>query len=88
MTRVTLHIVPNASKTEVVGQEGRAWKIRLAAAPIEGRANDALIKFLAEILDLAPTTIDLLKGQGSKIKVIEVPITEEDVYQAMIKQIR
>lgn len=88
MTRVTIHLVPNASKTEVVGQEGHAWKVRLAAAPIEGKANIALIKFLAEVFDVAPTTMDMLKGQGSKIKVVEVPITEEDVYQAMMRQIR
>ena len=45
---LTLHIQPGASRTEYAGPHGDAHKIRLAAAPVEGRANAALIEFLAD----------------------------------------
>jgi uncharacterized protein len=78
MTRLTVRVIPNASKTEVVGQEGNTWKIRLAAPPVDGKANEALIRFLADVLDLAPTNIEIVKGLSSKTKVVDVPLHETD----------
>ena len=50
---LTLHIQPGAKKTEVVGLHGDALKIRLASPPVDGKANEALIAFLAEKLGIA-----------------------------------
>ncbi len=79
MTRFTVRIIPNASSNEVVGFENGAWKIRLMVPPIEGKANKALIEFLADKLDLAPSEIDIVKGLSSKMKSIKVPMHEEDI---------
>lgn len=79
MTRITIRVVPNAKTTEVVGRENDAWKIRLSAPPIEGRANEALIEFLAEKLDLSPSEIEVVRGLTSKIKLVEVPLHAEDI---------
>ncbi|MFZ2269382.1 MAG: DUF167 domain-containing protein [Azonexus sp.] len=69
---LTLHIQPGAKKTEFAGLHGDALKIRLAAPPVEGKANEALVKFLAEVLHLPKSAVTLKSGQTSRRKVLEV----------------
>lgn len=85
MSRLTVRVIPNASKSEVVGFVEGAWKIRLAAPPVDGKANETLIRFLSDVLDLAPSEIDIIKGQTSKTKILDVPMHEEDVREALAK---
>lgn len=66
-------VIPNAKLTKVVGKFDGVWKIRLKAPPIEGKANEELIRFLAEKLECAPSEIEIEKGLGSKLKTISVP---------------
>lgn len=74
MSKITIHIVPNASTSQVIGKQGIAWKIRITASPIEGRANDALIKFLSDILDISKSSITITSGHTSKVKILEIPL--------------
>lgn len=69
---LTLHIQPGAKKTEFAGLHGDALKIRLAAPPVDGKANEALIRFLADVLDLPKSAVILKSGQTSRRKVLEV----------------
>lgn len=69
---LTLHIQPGAKKTEFAGLHGDALKIRLAAPPVDGKANEALLRFLAEVLDLPKSAVTLKSGQTSRRKVLEV----------------
>ena len=69
---LTLHIQPGAKKTEFAGLHGDALKIRLAAPPVDGKANEALIKFVAEVLGLPKSAVSLKSGQTSRRKVLEV----------------
>ena len=69
---LTLHIQPGAKKTEVTGEHGDALKIRLAAPPVDGKANDALLRFLADRLGLARQQVILKSGQTSRRKIVEV----------------
>jgi len=69
---LTLHIQPGAKKTEIAGTHGDALKIRLNAPPVDGKANAALIDFLAERLKLAKSRITLKSGQTSRRKVLAV----------------
>ena len=71
-TLLTLHIQPGAKTTEFAGLHGDALKIRLAAPPVDGKANDALIKFVAETLKLPKSAVTLKSGQTSRRKVLEV----------------
>lgn len=71
-TTLTLHIQPGAKKTEVAGLYGDALKIRLAAPPVDGKANAALIEFVAERLGLARSAVSLKSGQTSRRKVLTV----------------
>lgn len=69
---LTLHIQPGAKKTEFAGLHGDALKIRLAAPPVDGKANEALVRFLADVLDLPKSAVMLKSGQTSRRKVLEV----------------
>lgn len=69
---LTLHIQPGAKKTEFSGMHGDALKIRLAAPPVDGKANEALIRFIADRLNLPKSAVNLKSGQISRHKVLEV----------------
>jgi uncharacterized protein (TIGR00251 family) len=69
---LTLHIQPGAKKTEVAGEHGDALKIRLAAPPVDGKANAALLAFIAERLGVPKSAVTLKSGQASRRKVVEV----------------
>lgn len=80
---LTLHIQPGAKKTEFAGLHGDALKIRLAAPPVDGKANEALVKFVAETLGLAKSAVSLKSGQTSRRKVLEVTGTTPAVIAAL-----
>lgn len=67
---LTLHIQPGAKNTEAVGLHGDALKIKLAAVPADGKANSALLKFLALRFDVPITRVILKHGDKSRHKVI------------------
>lgn len=69
---LTLHVQPGAARTAVAGEHGDALKIRLAAPPIDGRANDCLLAFLADRLHVPRSAIALRGGQTSRRKVVVV----------------
>ena len=70
--RLTVQVVPNAKKTEVIGELEDALKLRLHAPPVDGKANEALIRFLAERLQVAKSAIHLTHGQTARRKILEV----------------
>ena len=84
MGLVRVHVVPNAKIDSVIGEHGDAIKIKLRAPAVEGKANAALIRFLAEQLKLPRHSIVLQHGHRSRDKVIRVDgLTAEDVRTRM-----
>ena len=69
---LAVHVQPGAKKSSVVGEHGDALKIRLAAPPVDGKANAALIEFLATRLGIARAQVTLKSGQTSRRKVLEI----------------
>ena len=69
---LTLHIQPGAKRTEFAGLHGDALKIRLAAPPVDGKANEALLRFVADTLGLPKSAVSLKSGQTSRRKVVEI----------------
>ncbi len=69
---LTLHVKPGAKRSEVSGLHGDALKIRLAAPPIEGRANEALVRFIAERFAVPLRNVELLRGAQSRHKMVKV----------------
>ncbi|MCX7195377.1 MAG: DUF167 family protein [Proteobacteria bacterium] len=69
---LVLHVQPGAKRTEVIGLHGDALKIRLAAPPIEGRANEALLRFIAGSFNVPLRSVELKQGVLSRHKVVLV----------------
>jgi uncharacterized protein len=70
--RLAVQIVPNAKKTEVIGVLDDALKIKLQAQPIEGKANEALVRFLAGALKVPRGALTITHGLTNKRKLVEV----------------
>ena len=67
-----MKVQPRARKSAIVGEVGEALKLALTAPPIEGRANQACIEFLAELLNVPRSSVTIAAGQSSRNKVIRV----------------
>jgi uncharacterized protein (TIGR00251 family) len=71
-TRLALRVQPRASRNEVAGPHGDALKVRLAAPPVDGAANEALVRFLADALQLPRASVTLVGGLSSRSKAVQV----------------
>ena len=86
MAILRVHVVPNAKVDSVVGMHGGAVKIKLRAPAVEGKANAALVRFLAEQMKLPRSTIVLKRGEKSRDKVIQIHgLSEEDLQRCLLK---
>lgn len=72
MATVQVKVVPGASKTRIVGRYGDAIKIQVAAPPEGGKANDAVIKLIADTLGIRRQQVQLVRGHAQARKTIEV----------------
>ena len=81
MAILRVHVVPNAKRDCIVGEHGGAIRIKLRAPAVEGKANAALVRFLAEELKLPRRTIVLQSGQKSRDKLLRIDVlSEEEVH--------
>ena len=84
MAILRVHVVPNAKSDAIVGAHGGAIKIKLRAQAIEGKANAALIRFIAEQLKITQHSIVLERGHRSRDKLIQIlGRSEEDVHKRL-----
>ena len=74
-----LSVSPGAKRTEVAGLHDGALRVRLAAQPVEGQANAALLRWLADELDTPRNTIELLRGDTSRRKQVRVTVPADQV---------
>ncbi len=79
--RIQIHAQPGAKRTEIAGLHGDAIKIRIQAPPVEGRANEELIRFLSEKLGVSRSQITLTKGETSRSKSFVVTDVSIDFVQ-------
>jgi len=70
--RLRLRVAPGARRSEIVGRYGDAWRVRVAAPPDRGRANDEVLQVLAEALDVRPRQLRLVAGASSRDKIVEL----------------
>ncbi len=67
-----MKVEPRSSKRCIAGVHGDALKVKLTSPPVEGKANEDLIEFLADVLGVRKSSIKIVQGQSSKQKVVEV----------------
>ena len=67
-----VYLQPRSSKNEIVGPYRDGIKVRVTAAPVEGKANEALLRFLAKEFGVTPSSIEIVRGHRSREKIIRV----------------
>ena len=83
-TVLTIHVQPKAKTTEVVGWHGDAVKIRVAAPPVEGAANEALVRFLAERLGITRAAVRIAGGATARRKRVAIDGVERERVVALL----
>jgi uncharacterized protein (TIGR00251 family) len=71
-TRLRLRVSPGARSAEVIGRHGEAWKVRVAAPAEAGRANEAVVRLLADALSLPRGAVTLVSGRGGRDKIFQL----------------
>lgn len=77
--KLALKVTPGAKKNEVLGWEddypqvGRVLKLKIAAPPVEGKANKEIILFLAKMLGVSKSSVEVVHGTSGRIKLVEIP---------------
>ncbi|RPI89436.1 MAG: YggU family protein [Spirochaetales bacterium] len=81
-TTLTIQVQPKAKRNEVLGFTEGILRLKIAAPPVEGKANKEVISYLSEVLDIPKSSVDIERGHTSKIKIIAINgIDRERIYE-------
>jgi uncharacterized protein len=80
MARLTVKVHPRAKRSAVTGRLGDAWKLDLAAPPVDGKANDECVRFFAGLAGVPRARVRIVTGLTSRTKVVEIEgVPQEDL---------
>jgi uncharacterized protein (TIGR00251 family) len=80
MARFTIRVQPGASANRIIGEEAGAWRIRVTAPPVDGKANEAVVRLLADCLGVRRGALAIERGHSDRTKVIAVEdLTAEEI---------
>jgi uncharacterized protein len=79
----TVRVVPRASRSQVLGEHDGALRVRVAAPPVEGAANEELIRTLARALNVPSRAVEITSGHASKVKHVRVQGAERHVLEIL-----
>ena len=69
---IKVRVQPRAPRTEIVGEHAGALKLRVAAPPVDGKANEECRRFLAKLFEVSATSVEIISGDSSRDKVIRI----------------
>ena len=72
MARLTVKVHPRARRSAITGRFGDAWKLDLAAPPVDGKANQECIRFFAELAGVPRSRVRIVTGATGRMKVVEI----------------
>jgi uncharacterized protein len=79
MARITIKAHPRARRSAIAGRLGDAWKLDLKSPPVDGKANEECIRFLAELAAVPRSHVTILRGATSRLKVVQIDgVTQEE----------
>ena len=84
MARLAVKIHPRARRSAVTGRFGEAWKLDLAAPPVDGKANDECVRFFAELAGVPRARVRIVTGLTSRMKVVEIEGVPQDELERLI----
>lgn len=70
--KIPLKVIPGAPKDEIAGWRGSDLTVKITAPPVEGRANEHLVRYLARIFEVSPADVSLLTGETSRRKLVQI----------------
>lgn len=79
---LTIYLQPGAKKSFIVGIHNGNIKIKVNSPPVDGKANEALIQFLSDFLDIPKSSIELISGQKSRIKRLKITGITDDIIKS------
>ena len=85
MARLTVKVHPRAKRSGIAGRFGEAWKLDLAAPPVDGKANDECVRFLAELADVPRARVRIVTGASSRTKLVEIEGIEQAELEAKVR---
>jgi uncharacterized protein (TIGR00251 family) len=77
MARVAVKVHPRAKRSGIAGKFGDAWKLDLAAPPVDGKANEECVRFFAELAGVARGRVRIVTGATSRMKLVEIEGMEQ-----------
>ena len=80
-----VRVVPRASRSEIVGEHDGVLRVRIAAPPVDGAANDELVRLLARAFGMSRSEIAVTAGQTSKLKTVRVTGGQPSVLQTLVR---
>ncbi len=84
--QISLHVLPNAPKSQIIGEHNGSLKIKIKAPPVDGKANEAIVDFFSRLLKVSKSSIEILKGDKSKAKKILIHGLTVEVVQSHLQQ--
>ena len=86
MARLTVKVHPRAKRSALAGRLGDAWKLSLAAPPVDGKANDECVRFFAEFAGVPRSRVRIVTGLTSRTKVVEIEGVPQQVVELLCIQ--
>jgi len=84
--RITVKVQPRAKATRVAGRMENAYRLQLAAPPVDGKANEACVEFLAELAGVAKSRVRIVSGLTSRLKVAEIDGVEQEEMERRLRR--
>ncbi len=81
---IDIHVQPGARKNEIVGLHNDRLKIKIKSPPVDGKANECLVEYLADALSLSRSSVELVKGDASRQKQVRVYGLTPDQAEALL----
>jgi uncharacterized protein (TIGR00251 family) len=86
MARLTVKVHPRAKRSAVTGRLGDAWKLDLAAPPVDGKANDECIRYFAALAGVPRSRVRIVTGATGRMKVVEVEGVPQEELEKRLQQ--
>jgi uncharacterized protein len=84
VARIAVKVHPRAKRSAVAGRYGEAWKLDLAAPPVDGKANEECVRFFAELARVPRTCVRIVSGLTSRMKVVEIEGVPQDELERLL----
>jgi uncharacterized protein (TIGR00251 family) len=85
MARLTVKVHPRAKRSAITGRLGDAWKLDLAAPPVDGKANEECIRFFADLARVPRSRVHIVLGATSRTKVVEIESLSQDQLDKLLE---